>query len=257
MLNRQSQCVTMFVDHSFLLELWTVQKTYSTINLNVKVRESLLNGKFITFEGPDGAGKTTVMNKVVEQFRQEIGDQLLVTREPGGNKISEQIRRVILDRDNTEMDYRTEALLYAAARRQHLVETIIPALEANKLVLCDRYVDSSVAYQGSGRQIGMQQVARMNEFATENLMPFKTIYFDIPVEVGLNRIAEHRDRSKIDRLDVETIQFHKRVHQGYMKVREHYQDRYISIDATQSFDQVVSETIKIIHRIASDYFKES
>lgn len=216
-----------------------------------------MNGKFITFEGPDGAGKTSVMNRVIEVFNQEIGDQLLVTREPGGNKVSEEIRKVILDRENTEMDYRTEALLYAAARRQHLVETILPALKQNKLVLCDRYVDSSVAYQGAGRQIGMAQVAKMNEFATEKLLPFKTIYFDIPVDVGLDRIAEHRDRSKIDRLDVETNEFHKRVHEGYMKVRDENADRFISIDATQPINRVVNDTIKIIHQIASEYFKES
>lgn len=141
-------------------------------------------GKLITFEGSDGAGKTSVMNEVVRDFQQQLGDQMLVTREPGGNKISEQIRRIILDRANTEMDYRTEALLYAAARRQHLVETILPALTAGKLILCDRYVDSSVAYQGAGRQIGMQEVAKMNEFATEKLLPDRTIYFDIPVEVA-------------------------------------------------------------------------
>lgn len=215
-----------------------------------------MNGKFITFEGPDGAGKTSVMNQVIGVFQQQIGDRLLVTREPGGNKISEEIRKVILDRANTEMDYRTEALLYAAARRQHLVETILPALKQNKLVLCDRYVDSSVAYQGSGRQIGMEQVAKMNEFATEKLLPFKTIYFDIPVEVGLNRIAEHRDKSKIDRLDVETTAFHKRVHQGYMKIRDANADRFISIDATQPIDAVIHDTIKIIHEIAPEYFKE-
>lgn len=216
-----------------------------------------MNGMFITFEGPDGAGKTSVMNRVITVFNQEIGDQLLVTREPGGNKISEEIRQVILDRENTEMDYRTEALLYAAARRQHLVETILPALKEDKLVLCDRYVDSSIAYQGSGRQIGMTQVAKMNEFATEKLLPFKTIYFDIPVEVGLNRITEHRDRSKIDRLDIETTAFHKRVHEGYMKIRDLNPDRFISIDATQPIDAVVNDTIKIIHRIAKPYFKES
>lgn len=215
-----------------------------------------MNGKFISFEGPDGAGKTSVMNRVIAVFNEEIGDKLLVTREPGGNKISEEIRKVILDRKNTEMDYRTEALLYAAARRQHLVETILPALQQNKLVLCDRYVDSSVAYQGSGREIGMDQVARMNEFATEKLLPFKTIYFDIPVEVGLDRIAEHRDKSKIDRLDVETTAFHKRVHQGYMKIRDDNPDRFISIDATQPIDGVVNDTIKIIHEIAPEYFKE-
>ncbi len=163
---------------------------------------------------------------------------------------------MILDWDNTEMDYRTEALLYAAARRQHLVETILPALKDYKLVLCDRYVDSSVAYQGAGRQIGMSQVARMNEFATEKLLPFKTIYFDIPVEVGLERIAKHRDSRKIDRLDVETTAFHKRVHQGYMKIRDQNADRFISIDATQPIDAVVNDTITIIHQIAGEYFKE-
>ncbi len=196
------------------------------------------------------------MNQVIAVFDQELGDRLLVTREPGGNKISEEIRSVILDRDNTEMDYRTEALLYAAARRQHLVETILPALKNYKLVLCDRYVDSSVAYQGAGRQIGMSQVARMNEFATEKLLPFKTIYFDIPVEVGLERIAKHRDSRKIDRLDVETTAFHKRVHQGYMKIRDQNADRFISIDATQPIDAVVNDTITIIHQIAGEYFKE-
>ncbi|MBU9789627.1 dTMP kinase [Lentilactobacillus sp. G22-6] len=216
-----------------------------------------MKGKFITFEGPDGAGKTSVMNKVVEQFDQEIGDQLLVTREPGGNKISEEIRRVILDRDNTEMDYRTEALLYAAARRQHLIETILPALAVGKLVLCDRYVDSSVAYQGSGRQIGMAQVTKMNEFATEQLLPYKTIYFDIPVEVGLKRIEKHRDSSKIDRLDVETTAFHQRVHKGYTAIRAANPDRFVTIDATRPFQQVVTDTIETIHQIAAEYFKES
>lgn len=180
-----------------------------------------------------------------------------VTREPGGNKISEEIRHVILNRDNTEMDYRTEALLYAAARRQHLIETILPALDAGKLVLCDRYVDSSVAYQGAGRGIGMDQVARMNEFATEALLPAKTIYFDIPVEIGLNRISKHRDSSKIDRLDVETTAFHKRVHAGYMEIRKNNPDRFVTIDATQSFSQVVADTLDTIHQIAAEYFKES
>lgn len=216
-----------------------------------------MTGKFITFEGPDGAGKTSVMNEVVNQFQKQLGDHLIVTREPGGNKISEQIRRVILDRKNTEMDYRTEALLYAAARRQHLVETILPALQADKLVLCDRYVDSSVAYQGAGRGIGMQAVARMNEFATEKILPYKTIYFEIPVEVGLNRIAKHRDSSKIDRLDVETTAFHKRVHQGYMKLIDEYNDRFIIIGATQPIEKVIQDTTDVIHQIASEFFKES
>ncbi len=102
----------------------------------------------------------------------------------------------------------------------------------------------------------MSQVARMNEFATEKLLPFKTIYFDIPVEVGLERIAKHRDSRKIDRLDVETTAFHKRVHQGYMKIRDQNADWFISIDATQPIDAVVNDTITIIHQIAGEYFKE-
>lgn len=213
-------------------------------------------GKLITFEGSDGAGKTSVMNEVVRDFQQQLGDQMLVTREPGGNKISEQIRRIILDRANTEMDYRTEALLYAAARRQHLVETILPALTAGKLILCDRYVDSSVAYQGAGRQIGMQEVVKMNEFATEKLLPDRTIYFDIPVEVGLKRIAQHRDANQIDRLDVETTAFHRRVHQGYMKLIAANRDRFIRIDATQPIETVVENTKKVIRQIAGEFFNE-
>lgn len=211
-------------------------------------------GMFITFEGSDGAGKTSVMNQIGAIFQKELGNQLLVTREPGGNKISEQVRRVILDRENTDMDYRTEALLYAAARRQHLVETILPALARNQLVLCDRYVDSSVAYQGAGREIGMQAVAKMNEFATEKLIPDKTIYFDIPVKVGLTRIAKHRDASKIDRLDVETTAFHNRVHDGYMAIIKQAGERFVVIDATQPIASVVAATVSAIRQIAAEYF---
>ncbi|GAY72644.1 dTMP kinase [Lentilactobacillus kosonis] len=190
-----------------------------------------MTGKFITFEGPDGAGKTTVMNNVVSQLVPLLGDRLLVTREPGGNNISEQIRTVILDKKNTDMDPRTEALLYSASRRQHLVKTIIPALEAGKLVLCDRFVDSSVAYQGAGREIGMNEVYQMNQFATEHVLPYKTLYFDIPVTVGLERIAKYRDKDAVDRLDVETQAFHERVHKGYLEIARNNPNRFIMIDA--------------------------
>ncbi|WP_283678054.1 dTMP kinase [Lentilactobacillus sp. Marseille-Q4993] len=214
-----------------------------------------MDGLFLTFEGPDGAGKTTVMNAIVDQISEKLGDKLLVTREPGGNKISEQIRNIILDRDNTEMDARTEALLYSAARRQHLVETIIPALEDGKLVLCDRYVDSSVAYQGSGREIGMEQVYEMNRFATEDRLPDATIYFDIPVEVGLDRIQANRPAGDVDRLDVETKAFHERVHDGYLKVASQNKDRFKIVDATQPLAKVESDTLAIIRQIAQNYFK--
>lgn len=215
-----------------------------------------MTGKFITFEGPDGAGKTTVMNNVVSQLVPLLGDRLLVTREPGGNNISEQIRTVILDKKNTDMDPRTEALLYSASRRQHLVKTIIPALEAGKLVLCDRFVDSSVAYQGAGREIGMNEVYQMNQFATEHVLPYKTLYFDIPVTVGLERIAKYRDKDAVDRLDVETQAFHERVHKGYLEIARNNPNRFIMIDATRPIDEVASKTFNIIKQETAEFFKE-
>ncbi|PWF99392.1 dTMP kinase [Levilactobacillus bambusae] len=212
-------------------------------------------GKFITFEGPDGAGKTSVMKAVSQQLQVELGDQLVVTREPGGNPISEAIRQIILDKNNTAMDVRTEALLYAAARRQHLSETILPALAANKLVLCDRYIDSSVVYQGAGREIGERAVYDMNQFATEGLMPDLTLYFEVPVEVGLARIAKNRPSQAQDRLDLEQAAFHERVHDAYLKLVAGDPKRIKVIDATAPLEQVEQETLTIIKNSASSYFK--
>src|SRR5437763_1199681 len=137
------------------------------------------NGFFITFEGPDGAGKSTIIRMVANELK-----DALLTREPGGIDIAEQIRKVILDKENIAMDARTEALLYAAARRQHLVEKVRPALEDGKVVLCDRFVDSSLAYQGFARGLGIDEVLSINQFAIENMMPDLTIYFDIEPELG-------------------------------------------------------------------------
>lgn len=215
---------------------------------------SILAGTFISFEGPDGAGKTSALKTITATLTPELGDRLTITREPGGNPISESIRAIILDRANTEMDYRTEALLYAAARRQHLAQTILPALAADQLVLCDRYVDSSVAYQGAGRQIGEDQVAKMNEFATDGLLPDLTIYFDVPAEVGLKRIQAHRDPQKVDRLDVEKAAFHDRVRAAYLKLQRAQPERIKLIDATQSPEQVVDAALNLIKQTASTYF---
>ncbi len=214
----------------------------------------MLIGKFISFEGPDGAGKTTALNSVVADLTPQLKNMLVVTREPGGNRISEAIRNIILDRKNTEMDDRTEALLYAAARRQHIVETIQPALDSGKLVLCDRYVDSSVAYQGAGRQIGVDEVYQMNLFATAGLLPDLTIYFDIPSEIGLQRIMTHRT-DEINRLDVEQLSFHKRVRASYLKIAEQNPQRIKVIDATQSKADVVSNVEKIIYQENKEFFK--
>lgn len=193
-------------------------------------------GQFITFEGPEGSGKTTVIYKVYEKLNKEYN--VIMTREPGGIKISEAIRRLLLDSDD-DMDERTEALLFAAARRQHLVEKIIPQLENGGIVLCDRFVDSSLSYQGYAREIGVKEVQAINEFAIENLYPDLTLYFDVPAEIGLNRIKDNQRNA--NRLDKEKIEFHHKVTDGYKKLISEYPDRIKVIDATQSLEKVIDD----------------
>lgn len=207
-----------------------------------------MNGHFISFEGPDGAGKTTILKAMVEHYRKRLKDQLTVTREPGGNPISEAIRSIILDKKNVEMDARTEALLYAAARRQHMVETILPALQKNHVVFCDRYVDSSIAYQGAGRQIGEKEVYDMNLFATEGQLPEKTIYLDVPSELGLKRIMMHRT-DDVDRLDLEQLDFHQRVRASYLRLAREFPDRIAVIDASQELEIVEKDVIKVLDQV--------
>jgi dTMP kinase len=201
-------------------------------------------GKFITFEGPDGSGKGTII-KYVKKYLIENNIDFILTREPGGINISEDIRKVILNKDNTEMDDRTEALLYAASRRQHLIEKVIPALKSGKIVICDRFVDSSLAYQGFARGIGIEKVFEINKFAIDNIMPDLTIFLDVSPEIGLDRINNSKVRVK-DRLDLESIEFHKRVYQGYMKVIEKYSNRIKVVDAEKSIKEVANNTIIII-----------
>ena len=159
-----------------------------------------MSGIFITIEGPDGAGKTSVINELYPRLQMLAKKGIIKTREPGGSKIAEKIRQIILDPRHGEMDERTEALLYAAARRQHLVEVILPALNAGKIVICDRFVDSSLAYQGAGRRIGMAEIAQLNEFATEGTQPDFTLYLDVDSDTGLRRIQQNRTH-QIDRVD--------------------------------------------------------
>ena len=194
-------------------------------------------GLFITFEGPDGSGKTTVSTAVVERLKNE-GYPVMYTREPGGSKIAEEIRQVILDPDNTAMDARTEALLYAASRRQHLTEIVLPALEKGITVISDRFVDSSLAYQGCGRQIGMEAVAEINRFAVEGHMPDHTIFLNVDADTGLTRIAA---RKYLDRLDQESQAFHERVYEGYQKVIAMFPERMCVVDASRDADTVIAE----------------
>lgn len=202
------------------------------------------NGAFITFEGPEGAGKTTVLSVVGERLEKE-GRKVLLTREPGGIKISENIREIILDNQNVEMDAKTEALLYAAARRQHLVEKVIPALEEGYTVLCDRFIDSSLAYQGYARGIGIEEILKINEFAIGDTMPDLTIFFDILPEEGLARVLNNEAREK-NRLDKEQLSFHKQVYEGYQQVMKRYADRIIATDASLKKEEVMENVYQII-----------
>ncbi len=198
---------------------------------------------FITFEGPDGSGKTTISRRVVEALIRD-GYDVVFTREPGGIEIAEEIRNVILDPKNTKMDVRTEALLYAASRRQHLVEKILPALEAHKLVICDRFVDSSLAYQGIGRGIGIDEVFKINQFAIADHMPDLTLYLDVNAQTGLSRIKSRKFK---DRLDQEDVSFHLEVVKGYEQVVERFKDRIVKIDGNRSIEAIVKEALEVIY----------
>jgi len=199
-------------------------------------------GCFIVFEGPDGSGKSTVSQAVYDKLKAEDW-AVVLTREPGGSRIAEEIRRLILDPQNIEMDARTEALLYAASRRQHLVEKILPAVQAGKIVICDRFVDSSLAYQAYGREIGLQAVIDINEFAIEGYYPDLTIFLNIDAETGLKRLANRKD---LDRLDQESLQFHQKVFAGYQQILANTKQNYIVVDASQSIEAVVTASLQII-----------
>ena len=199
---------------------------------------------FITIEGPEGSGKTTATNRVVQEL-ERLGYQIVRTREPGGTSISEQIRNVILDKGNTAMDPRTEALLYAAARRQHLVEKVWPATREGKIVICDRYIDSSLAYQGGARGLGIDNIIDINMFATDNTWPDLTLLFDIEPELGLERIAKNKER-EVNRLDLEKLEFHKKVRDTFLLLAKKQPNRFVIIDASKSQDEVYQDALKAI-----------
>lgn len=199
---------------------------------------------FITLEGPEGSGKTTAVEAAVKKL-EELGYQIVRTREPGGTPISEEIRNVILDKKNTMMDPRTEALLYAASRRQHLVEKVWPSIKEGKIVICDRFLDSSLAYQGGARGLGIEEVLNINLFATENTWPDLTLLFDIKPEEGLNRIAKNANR-EVNRLDLEKLEFHHKVRDSFLLLAKRYPERYVIIDASKSREEVAKDTLDAI-----------
>lgn len=201
-------------------------------------------GHFITFEGPDGAGKTTVLQELLPKL-QVLGLEVITTREPGGVAIAEDIRKIILDPANTAMDHKTELLLFIAARRQHLIEKVLPPLQEGKMVIIDRFIDSSVAYQGHGRGLDIADIDWLNHYATDGVKPDLTLYFDIDAEEGLARIARNAKRD-VDRLDMEKADMHRRVRQGYLAILEKEPERFVKIDASQPLEAVVQDALGII-----------
>ncbi|MCQ2551184.1 MAG: dTMP kinase [Clostridia bacterium] len=196
---------------------------------------------FISIEGPDGAGKSTQINNI-KKFLEDRNIPYILTREPGGTKISEKIRDIILDKENVEMNYVTEALLYAASRAQHVSQVIKPALEEGKVVICDRFIDSSFAYQGYARGLG-DTVWDVNRAAVDGCMPDVTFVFNLNPEVGLGRV---KTRGEEDRLELEKMAFHRKVYEGYLDLEKKYPDRIVPIDASKSIEDIKKDIYLVL-----------
>jgi dTMP kinase len=199
-------------------------------------------GKFITFEGCEGCGKSTQVRLFNEYLTKE-GIPHIFTREPGGEKISEEIRRILLDANNAEMTDECEALLYAASRVQHLNDRVEPALAAGKLVVCDRYVDSSLAYQGYGRGLGVDFVSGVNAYALKNYLPDVTIFIDLTPEAAFKR---KHGADENDRLEQAGMAFHKRVYDGFKQVAAAYPQRFVCVDGNQTPEEIFAEVLAVL-----------
>jgi len=202
-----------------------------------------VKGLFITFEGTEGCGKTTQAELLADFFRQK-GYEILLTREPGGPKISENIRTILLNKDNVEMLPETEMLLYMASRSQHTGEWILPALKAGKIVISDRYYDSTIAYQGAARKIDRNIIDTIRKYATFGLVPDLTFLVDLPAAVGLSRIK----KEDADRLEQESLEFHTKVREGFLKIAKE-ESRYYIINGNNSIEEINKDILKIIQKI--------
>lgn len=203
-----------------------------------------MKGLFITLEGPDGSGKSTQI-ALLKDFLEQLGYEVVVTRDPGGTDISEQIRGIILDRRNQAMNSMTELLLYASSRAQLVGEVIKPAVESGKVVICDRFVDSSLVYQGMARGLGTDLVYDVNRYAVQNMMPDVTFFLDLPAEEGIRR---KNDQKELDRMELEKTEFHQKVAEGYQKLAKEDAKRIVRIDAMLSVDEIhkqMTEEVKI------------
>ena len=200
------------------------------------------NGKFITFEGCDGCGKSTQLSLLIDYLK-ENGVPHIFTREPGGGKISEAIRGILLSGKNTEMSDECEALLYAAARAQHIKDRVEPALQEGKLVVCDRYVDSSFAYQAYARGLGMEFVEKINAFALEGFLPDVTVFFDLSPKEAF---ARKKGADEDDRMELAGLAFHERVYEGYLALAKKYPDRFVVINARKGIEEIASEVLTVL-----------
>ena len=202
-------------------------------------------GYFITFEGGDGSGKSTQI-ALLRDWLVQAGYDVILTREPGGTRISEKIRELILDPDNQEMADMTEALLYAAARAQLVSQMIKPALEEGKVVICDRFVDSSIAYQAYGRGLG-DAVGVINTYAVDGCMPDLTVLLRLDPEKGSSRIADREH----DRIEQAPDAFHRKVYEGYLELEKNYPDRIVGIDASGTIDEIAEEIRRRVRTVIS------
>lgn len=204
-----------------------------------------MRGRFITVEGTDGAGKSTQIDMLVS-FLEKKGVKTLVTREPGGTEISEKLREIILDPQNKKMTDITEAMLYAAARAQHVEEKIIPALKEGIFVICDRFVDSSIAYQGYARGIDINMIESINSYAVCQIVPDVTLFFDLSPEKGISR---KKNMHELDRIEQEKIDFHKKVYFGYQQLLEKYPERIKRINADDTIENVHRQVVDVIEKM--------
>lgn len=202
-----------------------------------------MNGIFITFEGIDGCGKSTQC-ELLKDYLEGIGKEFIFVREPGGTVIGERIREILLDKKNTQMTSRAELLLFEAARAQITEEVIKPALEQGKIVLCDRFFDSSSAYQGMARGMGMDFVASLNMAATGGLKPDITFFFDISVEEALARRGKRGEAS--DRIELAGIKFQEDVRKGYLQIAEESEGRVVTIDAAKGIEEIFDQIKKTL-----------
>ena len=212
-------------------------------------------GLFITFEGIEGCGKSTQARLLTESLRTR-GHGVLLTREPGGPRISEEIRYLLLNKEFTEMNRLTEVFLYMASRAQHTLEWIIPALKEERIVICDRYYDSTYAYQGAAREIPQKEIETINSIATTGLKPDVTYIIDVPVEIGLDRLHNGTKAEDIDRLESEDIDFHKRVRTGYLELAEKEPERVVVIDGTKNVEKIHQDIMKDMKKRYNDLLGE-